>query len=106
MYAQTLDLQVVISFENRNECAVNKIRYHVSEIKKHLDLLAHLAGKDEKILEGVVKTFTDVLQNILGIFAENAKKLDSHRKRLKPASMQIIPFRSEADKKEPAEAMA
>jgi transcriptional regulator with XRE-family HTH domain len=103
MYAQALELQVIISFENQGECAVNKIKYHAAEIRKQLDILSHAAGKDVKIFEGVAKFFNEAMLNVLAIFAESAKKLDSHARKLKGGSIQIISLRPEnKEKKEEA----
>ena len=103
MYAQSLELQVIISFEKKDECAVNKIKYHAGEIKRYLDILAHAAGKDVKIFESVAKFFNEALLNVLSIFSESAKKLDSHARKLNSGAIHIISIHPDRnEKKEPA----
>lgn len=73
-YAKALDLNLSIGFHPEMTSA-ECVKLHAFEIKRHLDLLAQLAHRDDAIFEGVKKFFAEALDNILSLFTESAKKL-------------------------------
>jgi transcriptional regulator with XRE-family HTH domain len=54
---------------------VDKVKAHVFAIKKHMDDLATLANSDEKIAEGVVGFFSELLFNFTRLFGDSVKRL-------------------------------
>jgi transcriptional regulator with XRE-family HTH domain len=73
-YAQALGLNMAISFRNKMT-AVECVKFHAFEIKKHLDHLADLAHRDDDIFEGVKNFYNEYLLNILQLFKQSASKL-------------------------------
>lgn len=73
-YAQALGLNMSISF-HENMTAVESVKFHAFEIKKHLDHLADLAHRDDEVFEGVKNFYNEYLMNILGLFKQSASKL-------------------------------
>jgi transcriptional regulator with XRE-family HTH domain len=80
-YADALDLVLSISFQEEKN-AVESVKYHAFQIQKHLDHLAKLAHRDDDILEGVKRFFSETLYNVLRLIGESVEKLprsDRHR---------------------------
>ena len=73
-YADALGLQFNINF-HRNLKAVDWVKYHAFQIREHLDRLAKLAHKDEKINDGVTGFFLEATVNLLNIIKKSAALL-------------------------------
>ncbi|NCD33397.1 MAG: XRE family transcriptional regulator [Spartobacteria bacterium] len=73
-YANVLGLNLSINFHEKMT-AVESIKYHAFQIRKHLDHLAQLAHGDEQILSGVKEFFNEYLFNMLNLFKKSADKL-------------------------------
>ena len=73
-YAKALDLCVTVTFHPEMN-AVEAVKFHAFEIKKHLEHLATLAHKDDGIFEGVSRFFSEAVHNLVTIVQMSAKKL-------------------------------
>jgi transcriptional regulator with XRE-family HTH domain len=73
-YTSALKLNVEIGIYPSMKIA-DKIKHHAFMIKGYIDELAHLAKKDDTILEGVSKFFYDAVFNLVGIITGAAKKM-------------------------------
>ena len=73
-YAHALDLQLSIAF-HEGRTAVECVKFHAFQIKKHLDYLAKLADRDDKILEGVSDFYAETLYNFLRLFEKSVSQL-------------------------------
>ncbi len=83
-YIGAIDLQACLCFHKKRMTAVEWVKFHAFEVKKHLDRLAGLAHEDEGIYEGVKSFFGEALFNLLHMFENSAKKLPKPCR--KPAS--------------------
>lgn len=73
-YAQALSLNMSLNFY-KGMTAVECVKFHAIQIKKHLDHLAELAHRDDAIFEGVKNFYGEYLLNILRLFEQSAEKL-------------------------------
>ncbi len=76
IYAEAMHLQLSIGFSESNMKLVDKVKYHAFEIKRTLDQLADLAGKDEQILRGVEQFCAESVSNIIRLISTSYDKLD------------------------------
>lgn len=73
-YADALGLTLSISFQ-KDVTAAESVKYHAFQIQKHLDHLATLAHRDDDILEGVKRFFSETLYNVLRLIGASLEKL-------------------------------
>ena len=90
-YIDALGLQTWICFHKKQMSAVEWVRFHALEVKKHLELLASLAHKDEGIYEGVKNFFGEALVNLLRIVETSAKRLPRQRRKLSSLQVCVTP---------------
>ena len=91
-----------VIFSKMPMTAVDNVKYHTFEIKKHLDRLAELAQKDERIKKGVTEFFAEYLFNSLAFFCDSASKL----KPVEPEELAGIHVVSQVDIPEGESALA
>ena len=82
-YAQALGLNLRISFQE-DMTPVEHVKFHAFQIKRHLDRLAALAHRDDKIFEGVKDFYTEYLVNMLRLFRQSAERLPKPKTRKGP----------------------
>jgi transcriptional regulator with XRE-family HTH domain len=80
-YSRALETGIIFSIGEPKQNAVESIKQHALQIKHHLDQLASLAQKDEKISSGVENFFGETLFNMLQIIEDSAGKLPSSESR-------------------------
>ena len=73
-YTKALGLRMSIAF-HRKMTAVECVKFHVFQIKRHLDHLAKLAHRDDALLEGVRKFYAEYLANVLRLFRDSVGRL-------------------------------
>lgn len=74
-YSSALETGIMFSIGEPKRHAVESIKHHALQIRHHLDQLASLAHKDEKISTGVEDFFGETLFNMLQIIEDSAQKL-------------------------------
>ena len=95
-YAEALALNVSISF-HKEVSAVESVKYHAFQIKKHLDHLAKLAYRDDQIFIGVKDFYNEYLFNIIKLFKESAENLPKVSNKKGRSVLDISVPRSEID---------
>lgn len=73
-YAKALDLNLSISF-HKSMTAVECVKFHALQIKKHLDHLARLAHRDDEIFAGVKTFYAEYILNVLRLFKDSVQRL-------------------------------
>jgi transcriptional regulator with XRE-family HTH domain len=76
-YSRALETGMMFSIGEPKRHAVESIKHHAFQIKNHLDQLASLAHKDERISKGVENFFGETMANMLQIIEDSAQKLPS-----------------------------
>jgi transcriptional regulator with XRE-family HTH domain len=74
-YASALGLTIQLVLMPRQARAVDRVKYHAMQIKKHVDTLAGLAQDDSAIAQGVAAFFGEAAYNLLEILQEAADRL-------------------------------
>ncbi len=80
-YLRALNLNLSIRI-HETDSAVDAIKYHAFEIKKHLDSLAEIAKKDETIFDRIAEFFGEYLGNTVRLFAYSASRLPQPQRAL------------------------
>lgn len=78
-YAKAMKLHLTICFHDRLT-ATQLIKFHVFEIKRHLDHLAKLAHKDKGIDQGIRGFISETLFNFLSMVKKSAALLPKQSK--------------------------
>jgi transcriptional regulator with XRE-family HTH domain len=74
-YAQAVGHRLEIEIISKDAKARDRIKHHAFRIKRLTDDLAHLAGTDEKIAEGVGRFFVEAALNLGLMLEDSTKKL-------------------------------
>ena len=64
-YAKALDCDVMLTFQKRHSTAVDRVKQHAFAIKRELDGLAKMAGRDSKLGKGIAAFFGEALFNVV-----------------------------------------
>lgn len=74
-YARALGFGTGFVFSDRKMTAVEEVKYHAFSIKRLMDRLAQLAGRDEKIAQAVSAFFGEAFFNLVRMIQDSASKL-------------------------------
>jgi len=75
VYAHSLGFSIGFLFSDRKITAVEEVKHHAFCIKRLMDRLAHLAGRDEKIAQAVSAFFGEAFFNLVKMLQDSANKL-------------------------------
>lgn len=89
-YAKAMKLQLTICFHNRLT-ATQWIKFHVFEIKRHLDHLVKLAHKDEDIHKGVRCLIGETLYNFFKVVKQSVELLPKQPKTSPSQVLEVCP---------------
>ena len=101
-YSRALEVNLVITFQKPMN-AVESVKYHFFQIKKHLDGLLELAEDDEDIRAGVNKFHDEWLVNALKLFLEGKVKLAETAKPRQTEALTVVGPEDPPDDKELAD---
>ncbi len=87
-YAGALDFNLSVEFHKRNYAAEH-VKYHAIEINNHLQELAKLAHKDDKINAKVTDFFVEAAVNLLDIIDSGFELLPTPKKQKRKKAGQI-----------------
>lgn len=83
-YARALGIGVTVNIQAGQPIAdaATMVKFHAFEAKKHLDLLAAMAGDDPKFKQAVADFYVEAMVNIVALCLDSAKKLEPQPRRM------------------------
>jgi len=89
-FTEVMELNVELRIQKPMK-TVDRIKQRVFEIKRDLDLLAELGGKDEDVAHGVDGFFGELFFNAVTQWFDSHEKLTKARKKKVEPGFQIVP---------------
>ena len=94
-YARSLGHTVRISLSPEQGNGADNIRFHIACLKRELDRLVKLAGKDHAIAEGVEKLAIETVRGLFATVEELLSKLPDRGQRSVPVRIEVEGDRGE-----------